>query len=106
MSDSSKAPQPVLGAHMEAELASQPEVWQRAVGQAQAEAGRLLPPDGQRIAVIGCGTSWFMAQSYAALREDAGKGATDAFAASEGFLDRGYDALIAITRSGTTTEVL
>jgi fructoselysine-6-P-deglycase FrlB-like protein len=106
MSDSSKTPQPVLGAYMEAELASQPEVWQRAVGQAQTEAGRQLPSDGQRIAVIGCGTSWFMAQSYAALRENAGKGASDAFAASEAFLDRGYDALIAITRSGTTTEVL
>ena len=29
-----------------------------------------------------------------------------AFAASEAFTDRGYDAIVAITRSGTTTEVL
>ncbi|MGR0158335.1 SIS domain-containing protein [Paenarthrobacter nitroguajacolicus] len=98
-----------LGAFMEEELVSQPEVWQRAVEQARAE--QLLPADGKRVAVIGCGTSWFMAQSYAAARESAGKGVTDAFAASEAFLnsnsaDRQYDAVVAITRSGTTTEVL
>lgn len=98
-----------LGAFMEEELVSQPEVWQRAVEQARTE--QLLPADGKRIAVIGCGTSWFMAQSYAAARESAGKGVTDAFAASEAFLnsnspDRRYDAVVAITRSGTTTEVL
>ncbi|KUM40457.1 SIS domain-containing protein [Arthrobacter sp. EpRS71] len=98
-----------LGAFMEEELVSQPEVWQKAVDQAAAE--QLLPADGTRIAVIGCGTSWFMAQSYAAARESAGKGVTDAFAASEAFLnsnsaDRQYDAVVAITRSGTTTEVL
>lgn len=98
-----------LGAFMEEELVSQPDVWQRAVEQARAE--QLLPADGARIAVIGCGTSWFMAQSYAAARESAGKGVTDAFAASEAFVNsnsagRQYDAVVAITRSGTTTEVL
>lgn len=98
-----------LGAFMEEELISQPEVWERAIGQAQTE--HVLPADGERIAVVGCGTSWFMAQSYAAAREAAGKGVTDAFAASEAFLNhnsagRQYDAVIAITRSGTTTEVL
>ncbi|WOH20064.1 SIS domain-containing protein [Paenarthrobacter sp. GOM3] len=98
-----------LGAFMEEELVSQPDVWQRAVEQAGSE--QLLPADGKRIAVIGCGTSWFMAQSYAAARESAGKGVTDAFAASEAFLNhnsagRQYDAVVAITRSGTTTEVL
>jgi fructoselysine-6-P-deglycase FrlB-like protein len=116
-----------LGAFMEEELVSQPEVWLRAIAQASAEnpaqtenqtenqatnpAGRLLPADGERVAVVGCGTSWFMAQSYAAAREAAGKGVTDAFAASEAFLNhnsagRRYDAVIAITRSGTTTEVI
>lgn len=98
-----------LGAFMEEELVSQPEVWQRAIEQSKAED--LLPADGERIAVVGCGTSWFMAQSYAAAREAAGRGVTDAFAASEAFLNhnsagRQYDAVIAITRSGTTTEVL
>lgn len=93
------------GAFMDAELSSQPEVWARAIEQARTE--NLLPADGQRVAAIGCGTSWFMAQSYAAAREAAGKGVTDHFAASEAFLgsDRDYDAVLAITRSGTTSEV-
>ncbi|MFF4607214.1 SIS domain-containing protein [Streptomyces sp. NPDC001339] len=92
--------------YMEQELQSQPETWQEAA-RIGAAAGPL-PKAGQRVAVIGCGTSWFMAQSYAALRESAGLGVTDPFAASESFLggDRGYDAVVAITRSGTTTEVL
>ena len=95
---------------MEAELRSQPETWARAV-ELRAEQ-KLLPAAGQRVAVVGCGTSWFMAQSYAALRETAGLGVTDAFAASETpgasapFDTRDYDAIVAITRSGTTTEVL
>ncbi|GAB3801240.1 SIS domain-containing protein [Humibacter antri] len=94
----------VPGADLEAELTSQPDVWARAVALAPERA--LLPADGQRIAVVGCGTSWFMAQSYASLRERGGHGETDAFAASEALIDRGYDAIVAITRSGTTTEVL
>ena len=92
------------GAHMHEELTSQPETWAAAADLRDAQA--LLPASGARIAVVGCGTSWFMAQSYAALRETAGLGETDAFAASEAFVDRGYDAVVALTRSGTTTEVL
>ena len=92
------------GAHMEAELRSQPETWARAAALTDEQA--LLPASGQRIAVVGCGTSWFMAQSYAVLRESAGHGLTDAYAASEAVLDRDYDAIVAISRSGTTTEVI
>jgi fructoselysine-6-P-deglycase FrlB-like protein len=58
------------------------------------------------VAVVGCGTSLYMAQCYAVLREDGGAGVTDAWPASEARLDRGYDRVLAITRSGTTTEVL
>lgn len=90
--------------HMAIELASQPEMWGRAAALASEQA--LLPAPGRRVAVVGCGTSWFMAQSYAALREGAGQGITDAFAASEAFVNRGYDDIIALTRSGTTSEVL
>ncbi|MFI0710049.1 SIS domain-containing protein [Streptomyces inhibens] len=92
--------------YMEQELHSQPETWREAARIGAADGP--LPKAGQRVAVVGCGTSWFMAQSYAALRESAGLGVTDPFAASEAFLgsDRGYDAVVAITRSGTTTEVL
>lgn len=94
----------VAGAHMRAELTSQPETWARAAGMRAEQA--LLPASGARIAVVGCGTSWFMAQSYAALREAAGHGETDAFTASEFPFGRDYDAIVALTRSGTTTEVL
>ncbi|WP_448812234.1 SIS domain-containing protein [Agromyces bauzanensis] len=93
-----------LGVHMAAELASQPETWARAAALDAEQS--LLPRRGARIAVVGCGTSWFIAQSYAWLREAGGHGETDAFAASEAFVDRGYDAVVALTRSGTTTEVL
>ncbi|MGW9159493.1 SIS domain-containing protein [Microbacterium sp. NPDC055665] len=92
------------GAYMREELHSQPQMWARAA-ELKAEQG-MLPATGARVAVVGCGTSWFMAQSYAALRESAGHGETDAFAASEAFIDRGYDAVVALTRSGTTSEVL
>src|SRR5205814_1252266 len=64
------------------ELATQPANWRRAAALA-AESAPALPQRGERVAVIGCGTSWFMAQAYAALRETGGHGETDALAASE-----------------------
>ena len=91
--------------HVEDELTSQPECWIRAA----SEAGRYrggLPAPGERVAIVGCGTSYFMAQAAAALREGAGQGETDAFAASEFPHGRSYDRVVALTRSGTTTEVL
>ncbi|MFD4835004.1 SIS domain-containing protein [Streptomyces uncialis] len=91
--------------HVENELNSQPECWTRAAALA-ADHRTALPAPGERVAVVGCGTSLFMAQSAAALREDAGQGETDAFAASEFPGHRAYDRVVALTRSGTTTEVL
>ena len=73
----------VLPGSTEAEIASQPACWQRAAELAAGPAAALLPAAGERVAVVGCGTSWFIAQSYAAAREAAGHGETDAFAASE-----------------------
>ena len=88
------------------EIASQPDCWQQALDRLP-EYAPLLPRRGERVAVVGCGTSWFMAQAYAALREAAGHGETDAFAASEAPVSgRSYDRVLALTRSGTTTEVL
>ncbi|SCE74670.1 Fructoselysine-6-P-deglycase FrlB with duplicated sugar isomerase (SIS) domain [Micromonospora viridifaciens] len=92
-------------AYVHAEIASQPDCWREAARLAPTVADRL-PRPGERVAVIGCGTSWFMAMAYAGLREHAGQGETDAFQASEFPTGRRYDRLIAITRSGTTTEVL
>jgi fructoselysine-6-P-deglycase FrlB-like protein len=86
------------------ELASQPDCWARALGSA-GETAKLLPPPGERVAVIGCGTSWHIAAAIAAARQAAGYGDTDAFPASE-LPARGYDAVLAVSRTGTTTEVL
>ncbi|PSK98272.1 fructoselysine-6-P-deglycase FrlB-like protein [Haloactinopolyspora alba] len=94
-----------MSTHTKAEIAGQPACWERAAGALPA-ARSVLPEPGERVAVVGCGTSWFMAMSYAAMREGAGLGETDAFAASEMPDGRRYDAVVAITRSGTTTEVL
>lgn len=91
--------------HVEHELNSQPECWIRAAEQAKAHDG-ALPEVGERVAIVGCGTSFFMAQAAAALREGSGQGETDAFAASEFPERRSYDRVVALTRSGTTTEVL
>ncbi|MCT2547442.1 SIS domain-containing protein [Streptomyces atratus] len=90
---------------VEIETASQPECWRRAAELAETQSA-ALPATGERIAVVGCGTSFYMAQAYAALREGSGQGESDAFAASEFPFGRGYDRVVALTRSGTTTEVL
>src|SRR5690349_18846860 len=91
--------------HVEQELSSQPECWTRAAEGAHRYKD-ALPEAGERVAIVGCGTSFFMAQSAAVLREGAGQGETDAFAASEFPHARAYDRVVALTRSGTTTEVL
>jgi fructoselysine-6-P-deglycase FrlB-like protein len=103
-SEGATAP-PAPGAQMQAEVASQPALWAQAARRLP-EVAHLLPSPGESVAVVGCGTSLFMAQAYAALREDAGHGTTDAWPASEHRLARGYDRVLALTRSGTTTEVL
>jgi fructoselysine-6-P-deglycase FrlB-like protein len=91
--------------HVSREIAEQPKAWARAQDLLGEVADRL-PQPGERVAVIGCGTSWFMAAAYAALREAAGGGETDAFAASQWPTARSYDRVLAISRSGTTTEVI
>ncbi len=95
----------VAGGRTEQEIASQPACWRR-VGDLAADVAGSLPARGERVAVVGCGTSWFIAQSYAAAREESGHGETDAFAASEMPLGRRYDRVLVLSRSGTTTEIL
>ncbi len=86
------------------EIESQPAMWRLAAGTARAEGARL-PAAGERAAIVGCGTSLFMAESWAAARELAGQGETDAFTPTEAPRRR-YDVVVVLTRSGTTTEVL
>ncbi|MFZ6991813.1 SIS domain-containing protein [Curtobacterium sp. RRHDQ66] len=87
------------------ELASQPETW-RAAAALLPSFVDTLPQPGERVAVVGCGTSWFIAMSYAVAREQAGLGVTDAFAGSEYPTGREYDRVVTISRSGTTTEIV
>jgi fructoselysine-6-P-deglycase FrlB-like protein len=91
-------------AYVLAEIASQPDCWARALESADVAAS-ILPGRGEKVAVIGCGTSWHVAAAIAAARQSAGQGETDAFPASE-VPARDYDAVLAVTRSGTTAEVL
>jgi fructoselysine-6-P-deglycase FrlB-like protein len=91
--------------HVVAEIASQPDCWRRAAA-AVDEHVASLPRPGERVAVAGCGSSYFAALTYAALRERAGHGTTDAFPASEFPTGRSYDRVVVISRSGTTTEIL
>ncbi len=93
------------GTHIEVELASQPSCWAEAVAAGPGHVG-ALPAPGERVAVVGCGTSLYVARAYSTLREASGAGETDAFAASEYRDGRRYDRVVAISRSGTTTEIL
>jgi glucosamine--fructose-6-phosphate aminotransferase (isomerizing) len=89
----------------EAEITSQPDVWLRSLALSAQAQQELIAP-GERMLVLGCGTSWFVAQALAELREAAGFGETDAVCASEYVPRRHYDRIVAVTRSGTSTEVL
>ncbi|MGH9104343.1 MAG: SIS domain-containing protein [Acidimicrobiales bacterium] len=87
------------------EIASQPGCWAAAATLAATTAG-ALPAPGDRVAVVGCGTSYHMGEAYARLREASGQGLTDAMPASELRSHRQYDRWLFLSRSGTTTEVL
>lgn len=87
------------------EIYSQPDCWSAAAEDAPRYAS-VLPAPGERVAVIGCGTSLYIARAYAYAREAAGQGPSDAWPGSEARLDRAYDRVLALCRSGTTTEIL
>lgn len=89
----------------EEEILSQPDCWQRAVDM--AEGVRMVwPEQGMRVAFVGTGTAWFMAEAMAALRERAGQGESDAFVASEFPPTRRYDQVVVMSRSGATTDIV
>jgi fructoselysine-6-P-deglycase FrlB-like protein len=91
--------------HAEKEIFSQPEIWQQIV-DFYPSAASSMPKKGERVAFVGCGTSWFMSMSAAQLWESHGFGEADAYTASEFIYSRKYDRIVAITRSGTTTETV
>jgi fructoselysine-6-P-deglycase FrlB-like protein len=89
------------------EIASQPACWRQA-NELARESVLALPYAGERVAALGCGTSWFIAQAYASRRAELhwALGVTDAFTPTELPIERPIDRTIVITRSGTTTEAL
>jgi fructoselysine-6-P-deglycase FrlB-like protein len=97
--------QPETEGHLARELATQPADWMQARALARAHAV-ALPQPGERVAILGCGSSLYVARSIAALRESRGLGETDAWPGGDPVLDRDYDRVLAISRSGTTTEIL
>ena len=94
-----------LGQQTQSELEDQPAAWKAAAALLPAVA-TALPTPGARVAVVGCGTSYYMGGAYAELRERAGHGETDAFVASRLPTGRRYDVLLAISRSGTTRDLV
>ena len=86
------------------ELTSQPGCWAQAAEIAPRLVDSLPGPD-ERVLAVGCGTSLHIAQAYAARRDAHGLAETDAYPASEVPGARTYDRIVAISRSGTTTEV-
>lgn len=93
-----------MTSYVSTEISSQPDCW-RTAAELAPRVEHLLPARGERVAFVGCGTSWFVGQMLAGLRESAGLGESDAFTASE-VPDRRYDRVVALTRSGTTSEVV
>ena len=94
-----------LGRITAEEIASQPDCWTQAHAQAVTRPTGL-PETGERVLVMGCGTSYYVAAAYAWLREEGKQGVTDAVIASEMPSQlRDYDRVVAISRSGTTTDV-
>lgn len=88
-----------------AEIASQPEIWGRVIREAPHNT-HLLPSTGEPVLFVGCGTSYYMGESYARRRNSLGLGRTRAAIASEiPYLDP-VETLVVLSRSGTTTDVI
>ncbi|ALE04807.1 hypothetical protein AL755_03750 (plasmid) [Arthrobacter sp. ERGS1:01] len=86
------------------EIFSQPQTWQQAINQ--AAAGTALPEAGTPVLFIGCGTSYYVGEAYARLRNQLGLGRTRAVVPSEIPYIEDDETVIVLSRSGTTTDVI
>jgi glucosamine--fructose-6-phosphate aminotransferase (isomerizing) len=93
------------GVVTERELTSQPEIWAQALALPADQLG-LLPSAGEKVLVVGCGTSYYIGDAYAYLRNDAGIGRTRAAIPSELNWVDDDEHIIVISRSGTTADVI
>ncbi|WP_436760616.1 SIS domain-containing protein [Streptosporangium sp. V21-05] len=97
--------EPLLARQTQAEVESQPEIWQRVLDVAPSLRGDL-PEPGANVLAVGCGTSYYILDSYARLRQRLGQGRTRAAIATE--LDDAdpYDVAVLLSRSGTTSDLV
>lgn len=93
------------GAVTRAEIASQPELWARAAALTAASTA-VLPGPGTPVVVVGCGTSYYIGDSYAQLRSRAGIGPTRAAIPAEMTGVGADETVLLLSRSGTTGDVL
>ncbi|HEX4812262.1 MAG TPA: SIS domain-containing protein [Nonomuraea sp.] len=94
-----------LANRTESEVQSQPEMWQRVLDSAD-DLRAALPSSGAAVLAVGCGTSYYILDAYARRRQVRGHGKTRAAIATElDDLDR-YDAVVLLSRSGTTSDLV
>ncbi len=89
----------------ELELFSQPAVWSRVLLESPAHRA-ILPKNGEPVLFLGCGTSYYIGESYARLRNSAGAGRTRAAIASEIPYVDDAETIVVLSRSGTTGDVI
>ena len=91
---------------LDSEIASQPLLWRQMFELAPAYRD-ILPSPGANVVLVGCGSSLHMAEAYAVLRRRTGA-STVAVPSSEATMMtlRSADIVVAISRSGTTTETV
>ncbi len=87
------------------EVASQPAVWGRALSLPEEEVG-LLPRNGESVLALGCGTSYYILDSYARRRQELTGSVTRAAIASEFDELERFDRVLYLSRSGTPSELV
>jgi fructoselysine-6-P-deglycase FrlB-like protein len=93
------------GVQTRAEIASQPEMWARVIAEAPKTSPQL-PTAGEPVLILGCGTSWFIGDSYARRRNTLGQGRTRACVPTEIPYRDDAETVIVLSRSGTTTDAV
>ena len=101
----SAGPTTVGGRYTLEELRTQPQMWRRAA-ETPDEVLDLLPATGAKALVLGCGTSYYIGESYARRRVAADRGPTRAAIPSELDYVEPDEQIILISRSGTTGDLL
>ncbi|MDQ6850255.1 MAG: SIS domain-containing protein [Actinomycetota bacterium] len=86
------------------EIFSQPEMWRRAIQHGVAAAA--LPVHGVPALILGCGTSYYIGEAYASLRNAQDRGRTRAAVPAEIAYVDDDETIIVLSRSGTTSELI